>query len=106
MAATSWSMVIATRSGLAGDISLGRCAAAAENGEGNGVTCVSVESAAARPGAGVWGRVAGGAGGSSAGAAAVAMLADDALPPSTRFQSEGGGETFQMFAGDSSSTPT
>ena len=49
---------------------------------------------------------AGGSAGSSAGATAVAMPAGDALPPSKRFQSGGGEERFQIFAGDSNSTPT
>src|SRR5580658_10902314 len=34
------------------------------------------------------------------------MPADAMLPPSKRFQSGGGEERFQIFAGDSSSTPT
>src|SRR5271168_3295659 len=126
MAATSWSMVMATRSGFDGDPSLPVCAPAAADGDGNSVTWLILISPLVTPalgaavaeganadgncgGASAWtgGSMAdGGAGGSRAGATAVAMLADAALPPSRRFQSEGGCGTFQIFAGDSSSTPT
>src|SRR5580700_3150835 len=108
MAETSWSMVMATRSGLDGVLSLAAGAAlAAGDGEGNSVTWLVLASPPL--GAGVDGKAStavGGSCGSSAGATAVAVPADDRLPPSKRFQSGGGGETFQIFAGDSSSTPT
>jgi hypothetical protein len=98
-------MVMATRSGLEGGDSLaGAAPAAAGDGEGNVVTWPAWGSLAT--GSGEGGSDTGGSGGSNAGATAVARPAEDVLPPSRRFQSEGGGETFQMFAGDSSSTPT
>src|SRR5690348_12157059 len=98
-------MVIATRSGLEGADSLaGAAPAAAGDGEENVVIWPAWVSLATGSGEGV--SDAGGSGGSNAGATAVARPAEDGLPPSKRFQSEGGGETFQMFAGDSSSTPT
>ena len=101
-------MVMATRSGFDGEASLAGCApAAAGDGEGNSVTWLVFGSLLLDAGADAEASVAAGdSAGSSAGATAVAMPADDVLPPSKRFQSDGGGETFQMFAGDSSSTPT
>src|ERR1700688_4080990 len=105
MAETSWSMVMTTRSGFRGVASLAGCApAAAGDGEGNSVTWFALGSLLD---AGVHGKASaavGGSCGSSAGA--VATAADDVLPPSKPFQSDGAGETFQIFAGDSSSTPT
>src|SRR5580704_5044414 len=99
-------MVMTTRSGFEGAVSLAGCAPAAAGG-GNSVTWLVFASSPLGPGAdGKAFAAAGGSAGSRAGAAAVAMPADDVLPPSKRFQSEGGGETFQIFAGDSSSTPT
>src|SRR5271167_10899 len=101
-------MVMATRSGFGGEDSLAEGApAAAGDGDGNSVTrlvlaSLPLDEAADGNAAGA----VGGAGGSSAGATAVARPADDALPPSRRFQSGGGEERFQIFAGDSSSTPT
>src|SRR5580693_2802856 len=103
-------MVMATRSGFDGAASFPVCAAAAAgNGDGNSVTRLVLASVALALGATVGGNsgtAAGGARGSSAGATAVAILAEKVLPPSKRFQSGGAGERFQMFAGDSSSTPT
>jgi len=98
-------MVMATRSGFAGEVSLGGAAPVA-TGEGEGNALTWPVRASFAPGADAGGSVAGGAGGSSAGATAVAKPADEAVPPSSRFQSDGGGVTFQIFAGDSSSTPT
>src|ERR1700676_4706471 len=101
-------MVIATRSGFDGVVSLaGWASAAPGNGGGNSVTWLFLGSLLLD--AGVSGKVSAAAGcsdGSSAGATAVAIPADDRLPPSKRCQSDGGGEKFQIFAGDSSSTPT
>src|SRR5580692_7527307 len=99
-------MVMATRSGFDGEDSLTGGAPAAD-GEGNSVTWLVLTSPPL--GAGADGKAcaaASGSAGSRAGAAAVAIPADDVLLPSKRFQSGGGGETFQIFAGDSSSTPT
>src|SRR5580692_12725751 len=99
-------MVMTTRSGFEGAASLAGWATAAA-GAGNSVTWLVFASSPL--GAGADGKAfaaAGGSAGSSAGATAVAMPADGMLPPSKRFQSGGGGETFQIFAGDSSSTPT
>ena len=90
-----------------------RVPAERENGDGNGVSCVSVPSKAVRGGGGAAGRgiaAAGGAGGSgrsSAGATAADRLGDAVLPPSRRFQSEGGGETFRTHSREiRSPTPT
>src|SRR5580704_10047189 len=94
-------MVMATRSGFDGEPSLPGCAPADTGGDGNSVTWLVLASA--RLGSK---EPPGGSDCSTAGAAAVAMPADDMLLPSKRFQSEGGAETFQIFAGDSSSTPT
>src|SRR5580698_17607 len=102
-------MVMATRSGFDGAVSFPACAPAAGDGEGNSVTWLVLVSVAATLGEAIGensGAAAGAGGGSSAGAAAVAMPAEDVLPPSRRFQSDGAGERFQIFAGDSSSTPT
>src|ERR1700722_5614518 len=108
MAETSWSMVMATRSGFDGVVSLAAGAPlAAGDGEGNVVTW-PVLASPPRGAAGAGGKASaavGGSCGSSSGATAVAIPADD-VPPSKRFQSGGGGETFQTFAGDSNSTPT
>src|ERR1700675_2042584 len=99
-------MVIATRSGFDGVVSLaGWAPAAPGNGEGNSVTWLVLGSLLLD--AGVSGKVsaaAGGSDGSSAGAAAVAIPADDVLPPSKRIQSDGGGKKFQIFGGDPSPT--
>src|SRR5271168_1521067 len=101
-------MVMATRSGFGEAASLaGWVPAVGEYGDGNSVTWLVLASATLGEGEG--GNAAGatgGSAGSSAGATAVARPADDALPPNMRFQSEGCGERFQIFAGDSSSTPT
>src|SRR5271169_3084903 len=99
-------MVMATRSGFGGVPSLaGGAPAAAGDGDGNSVTWPVLASVTLGEGEG--GNAAGGgSAGSSAGATAVAMPADDALTPSKRFQSGGGEDRFQIFAGDSSSTPT
>ncbi len=107
-------MVMATRSGFDGVDSFAGCVpAAAGDGEGNSVTWfVRVSLAPFAPltlGAGDGGNAAGaggGSAGSNAGATAVAIPAGDALTPSKRFQSDGAGERFQIFDGDSSSTPT
>jgi hypothetical protein len=103
-------MVIATRSGLEEVVSFPGCApAAAGDGEGNSVTWFARGSLLLDSGDGEGknsGAAGGGSAGSNAGATAVAMLADPLLTPSSRFQSGGGEETFQIFAGDSSSTPT
>ena len=102
-------MVMATRSGFDGVASLAGGAPAAGDGEGNSVTWLvlaSVTLGEGEDGYAVGAAAVGGSAGSSAGATAVAKLADDALPPSRRFQSGGGEERFQIFAGDSSSTPT
>src|SRR5580704_3262085 len=101
-------MVIATRSGFDGVFSLPGCApAAAGDGDGNSVTWLVLASLTlGEEEGGYAGGAAGGSACSSAGATAVAMPAGDALPPSKRFQSGGGEDRFQIFAGDSSSTPT
>src|SRR5580692_3393992 len=104
MAATSWSIVMATRSGFEGAASFPGCAA--EDGDGNSVTWLVLASVAPAPGAREGGKSGEAAGGSSAGATPVAIPAEDVPPPSRRFQSGGAGERFQIFAGDSSSTPT
>src|SRR5579864_481690 len=101
-------MVMATRSGFDEGVSLPGCAPA-DTGDGDGNSVTWLVLASLTLGAEEVENVAGSAddsAGSSAGAAAVAIPAEDALYPSKRFQSEGGGETFQIFAGDSSSTPT
>src|SRR5271156_6578300 len=97
-------MVTATRSGFDGVASRAGCAPG--DREGNSVTWFVLGSLLAVGADGKAFAAVGGCCGSSAGAVAVAMPADDVLPPSKRFQSDGGGETFQIFAGDSSSTPT
>jgi len=106
---------MATRSGFDGvDSFADSVPLTAGDGEGNVATSLTRDSLApgekgAAGGAGEnvgGGIVAGGAGGSSAGATAVAMRAVEVLMPSRRFQSGGGDGTFQIFAGDSSSTPT
>jgi len=100
-------MVMATRSGFDGTASLAGCGpAAAGEGEGNSVTWFVLGSLLDGGADGKAFAAVGGGCGSSAGAVPVAAPADDVLPPSKRFQSGGGGETFQIFAGDSSSTPT
>ena len=84
-------MVMATRSDFEGEPSLAGCALAATGGgDGNSVTwpvlaSPRVNSDGAERAAGA----ADGSEGSIAGAAAVAIPADDVLPPSKRFQSEG-----------------
>src|SRR5208282_1407707 len=101
-------MVIATRSGFDEVVSFAGCEpATAGDGEGNSVTWLVLVSPTL--GEEEVGNAAGATGGSvrsSAGATAAAILACDVLPPRRRFQSGGGEERFQIFAGDSSSTPT
>src|SRR5271156_1093337 len=101
-------MVMATRSGFDGVFSLpGWAADAAGDGDGNSVTWLVLASLPlGEEEGGYTAGAAGGSDGSRSGATAVGMPAGDALPPSNRFQSGGGEERFQIFAGDSSSTPT
>src|SRR5580692_2407415 len=100
-------MVMATRSGFDGVDSFAGCVpAAAGDRDGNSVTWLVRDSLApfAPLTLGEGENAAGAAGdsaGSNAGATAVAIAAGEALTPSKRFQSDGAGERFQMFDGDS-----
>src|SRR5260370_17376331 len=104
MAATSWSMVMATRSGFDGAVSFAGCApAAAGDGEGNSVTWLVLASSplAARADGKAF-AAAGNSAGSSAGAIAVAMPREELLPPRKPVQSYAARETFPTFPHDSS----